>query len=49
MPCISYPCEVVFSLQPVTYASDRAKVVYVVSLLTSQGPGLGSGILGGGS
>lgn len=41
--------EVVFSLQPVTYASDRAKVVYVVSLLTSQGPGLGSGILGGGS
>lgn len=29
-------CEVIFSLQPVTYASDRAKVAYVVSLLTSR-------------
>lgn len=29
-------CEVVFSLQPATYARDRAKVAYVISLLAGR-------------
>ncbi|CAM4349732.1 unnamed protein product [Leuciscus chuanchicus] len=29
-------CEVVFSLQPVTYAHERARVAYVISLLTGR-------------
>lgn len=37
-------CEVVFSLQPVTYAADRAKVAYVVSLLTSRARDWGAAV-----
>lgn len=37
-------CEVVFSLQPVTYASDRAKIAYVVSLLTSRARDWGAAV-----
>lgn len=29
-------CEVVFSLQPSTYAEDRAKVAFVISLLSGR-------------
>jgi hypothetical protein len=29
-------CEVVFSLQPVTYSQDRARIAYIVSLLTGR-------------
>lgn len=29
-------CEVVFSLQPVTYSTDRARVAFVISLLTGR-------------
>lgn len=29
-------CEVVFSLQPQTYAEDRARIAYVISLLTGR-------------
>lgn len=29
-------CEVIFSLQPLTYASDSAKVAFVISLLTGR-------------
>ncbi len=32
-------CEVVFSLQPQTYAADRARIAYVVSLLTGRARG----------
>ncbi len=32
-------CEVVFSLQPQTYAADRARIAYVVSLLTGRACG----------
>lgn len=29
-------CEVVFSLQPTTYSRDRARIAYVISLLTGR-------------
>ena len=29
-------CEVVFSLQPATYAQDRARIAYIISLLTGR-------------
>ncbi len=32
-------CEVVFSLQPQTYAADRARIAYVISLLTGRACG----------
>ncbi len=32
-------CEVVFSLQPQTYAVDRARIAYVISLLTGRARG----------
>lgn len=41
-------CEVIFSLQPSTYAADRARIAFVISLLTGRARGLGYGGLGGG-
>ncbi len=32
-------CEVVFSIQPQTYAADRARIAYVISLLTGRARG----------
>lgn len=37
-------CEVAFSLQPLTYAEDQARIVYVISLLTGRARDWGTSI-----
>ncbi|KAI2664272.1 Transposon Tf2-9 polyprotein [Labeo rohita] len=37
-------CEVVFSLQPATYAADRAKVAFVISLLSGRARDWGAAV-----